>query len=155
MRNREIGSQYNKIKSIIERTRSACDSDIEIAAHWARYLCVLSAGFLENALALLFVEKIQRTASPYIISYVAAQLATIQNPKSRKFVETARSFKEQWGVDLEAYMGANGRKEAIDSIMTRRHEIAHGKDSNISLSQVIDYLKKSVDVLEYIEDELN
>ena len=50
-------------------------------------------------------------------------------------------------------MEDNGRKDAIDSIMSNRHLIAHGKDSTISLVRVSEYLKKSVEVVEFLEHQ--
>jgi hypothetical protein len=48
-------------------------------------------------------------------------------------------------------MSQNGRKDAIDSIMNNRHLIAHGKDSGITVARVNDYLRKCIEVIEFIE----
>ena len=50
-------------------------------------------------------------------------------------------------------MDEEGRKDAIDSIMANRHLIAHGKNSGISLVRVKDYLEKSIEVIEFIENQ--
>jgi hypothetical protein len=44
-------------------------------------------------------------------------------------------------------------EDAIDAIMSNRHLVAHGKDSGISLARVSVYLRKSVEVIEFIEKQ--
>ena len=78
-------------------------------------------------------------------------LARIQNPKISKFLEVAGSFRVEWKDQLETFVNDGGRREAVNSIMSNRHLIAHGKDSTISLVQVKEYLAKSVEVIEFIE----
>ena len=88
-----------------------------------------------------------------VANYTSSVLSRIQNPKPSKFIETAHAFKPKWGNDLKAFVDLDGRKEAIDSIMSNRHRIAHGKDSGITIVRVNEYLSYSVEVLEYIENQ--
>ncbi len=53
--------------------------------------------------------------------FVQSIVLKIQNPKSTKFVDVARSFNKTWGDELEAFMEQEGRKEAIDAIIANRH----------------------------------
>ena len=80
-------------------------------------------------------------------------LSRTQNPKAARFIETAQAFKKIWGEELEAFMNQEGRKDAIDPIMNNRHLIAHGKDSGITVARANDYLKKCVEVIEFIETQ--
>jgi hypothetical protein len=81
-------------------------------------------------------------------------LEQIQNPKSNKFIETARAFRKEWANDLEEFFRQQPTcKEAIDSIMNNRHLVAHGKYSSITVAQVKEYLKKSIAVIEFIEKQ--
>lgn len=152
MKNREIARQIQKINDLISKTSLACGGDIELQAHWAKYLCVLSAGFVENALSEIYGAYVDKAASPAVAKYARANLSKIQNPKSTKFIEIARSFKPDWGEDLEAFVGDDGRREAIVSLLSNRHLIAHGQDSSITISKVKDWLLKTVEVIEHIED---
>jgi hypothetical protein len=43
------------------------------------------------------------------------------------------------------------RKGAIDSIMSNRHLIAHGRASTISVARVRELLSISLEVIEYLE----
>ena len=156
MRNRELGSQLNSLKSLMDRTDSATGGDIELVGHWGRYLCILTAGFLENALVGVYSEYINKTANPQVASFATKRLEGIANPKAGRFVETARSFSKIWADDLEAFLDEDGqrRRNAIDSIMSRRHQIAHGENGQISVGRVREYLPGCVEVIEFIEGQL-
>jgi hypothetical protein len=57
---------------------------------------------------------------------------------------------------LESYLNEDDgrRKNAIDSIMANRHLIAHGRQAAISVVRVREYLKSSVEVVEFLANEL-
>lgn len=153
MQNREISRQIQQLHSLIARTYQASADDIEMQSHWAKYICVLSAGLLENALSELYAEYAQKVASAAVASYVRTSISKIQNPKTIKFIETAGTFKKEWADELADFASDEGRKDAVNSIMSNRHLIAHGKQSDISMARVKEYLRKSIELIELIEEQ--
>lgn len=153
MRSRPLLSQQQQINWLIAEATKFPSDQLELQAHWARYLCVLAAGLLENALADVYSRYAKASANAQVANYVEAVLGKIQNPKSQKFLDTARGFDRTWEDQLRSFLEQNGRKEAIDAIMSNRHLIAHGKDSGISLARVKEYLGKSIEVVEFIESQ--
>lgn len=156
MRNRELDSQLTSLKSLLDSTDTATGGNIELIGHWGRYLCVLTAGFLENALVELYSDYVKNAANSQVASFATKRLENISNPKSGKFVETARSFSKRWADDLEMFLNQDSqrRRNAINSIMSNRHQIAHGKNGRISVVRVRDYLLGCVEVIEFIEGQL-
>ena len=156
MRNRELVRQLKSLKSLLDRTDSATGGDIELVGHWGRYLCVLTAGFLEKALVEVYGDYVSAAASPQIARFATNSLEDITNPKSGRFVETARSFSKGWADDLDHFLDEDGqrRRNAIDSIMSNRHQIAHGESGQISIGRVREYLPGCVEVIEFIERQL-
>jgi RiboL-PSP-HEPN len=151
MENRELRAQLQRISSLVERSGEASNHNIELMAHWARYLCILVAGFLENAIAEIYGEFAKSASSEHVASYVRSELERIRNPNADRFLLTARSFRTSWAEELDEFLEKNGGKDAIDSIMANRHLIAHGRNSGISMSRVKDYLKRILQVLDFIE----
>ncbi len=151
MKSRPLIKQKQRLDWLIREASKFQGDQLELQAHWARYLCVLAAGFLENSLSEVYSRYAKASANAQVSNYVEAVLGKIQNPKSGKFLDTARAFDRSWEESLTAFIEADGRKEAIDAIMANRHLIAHGKDSGISLVRVEEYLKKSIEVVEFIE----
>lgn len=150
MKSQTLASQKQRLESLLSE---AGNFQAELQAHWARYLCVLTAGFLENALANVYSTYAKACANPLVANFVESVLFGIQNPKASRFLETARKFNPTWEEDLSTFLQTGGRKDAIDAIMSNRHLIAHGKDSGISLVRVKDYLKKSIEVIEFMEKQ--
>lgn len=156
MRNRELTRQLDSLKSLLAVTDTATGGNIELVGHWGRYLCVLTAGFLENALREVYGEFVRNAASPQVARFAARKLENISNPKAGRFVETAESFDPVWADDLEAFLDANGgrRRNAVDSIMSNRNLIAHGKNTQVSVGRVREYLPGCIQVVEFIENQL-
>jgi hypothetical protein len=142
-----------RLEWLIRNTREATSEQLELQAHWGRYLCVLVAGFLENALIEVYSEFAYRVGPESLAKFSAHHLGEIQNPKSERFVRTARAFREEWAGELEAFLAEDGRREAIDGVMAQRHLIAHGRDAGITVATVNTYLRKIVSVVELIEDQ--
>jgi hypothetical protein len=129
--------------------------DPELLGHWGRYLCILTAGFLENTLRILYSSHAERRAVASVATYVVAQLARIQNPKASRFIEVSRAFDKKWAHDLEAFLDEDDgrRRNAIDSIMNNRHLIAHGRSSSISVARVREYFTAINEVADYLESQ--
>ena len=113
---------------------------MELQAQWGKYLCVLVAGFLENAIAEIYGTFVRGAASEPVATFATSILTRVQNPKSKYFLDTARSFKVQWADELQKFLEKENRKEAIDTIMSNRHLIVHGRDSSITMARVVSYL---------------
>jgi RiboL-PSP-HEPN len=154
MQNPELIKQYTRLNRLIQKTRILPEDEFELRSHWGKYLCVLVSGFLENAISEVYCDFVSKAASPHVIQYTMDSLSKIQNPKAGRFVEIAHKFKKEWGIELEKYFSEDSsRKEAIDMIMTNRHLIAHGKDSDITISKVAICLERSLKVIEFIENQ--
>lgn len=149
----EIHSQIQQLQNLFKKSEDISKIDPETLSHWAKYLCVLSAGLLENALPLIFSKYSKKCSNVQVSNFVLWQLSKIQNPKVEKFLDVTRSFDESWGNNLSSYLEDDGKGSAIDSIMSNRHNIAHGKKSNITIAQIKEYFDKSIKVLEFLEKQ--
>ncbi len=153
MTSQKLNRQLQAIRSLFDRTDDACSDDLEMRSHWARYLCVLSAGFIENAVREVYGDFTKGSSSPAVANYAVSALSRIRNPKTSRLLEVAGTFKKTWREELEEYVDAEGRREAIDSIMQNRHQIAHGQPSSVTIVRVKDYLTKSVAVIAFMEKQ--
>ena len=150
MKNGEISRQIQSLRALMKKA-VASTTDVELLSHWARYFCVRAAGVLENGVVEIYSEFVVRTTSRQAANYATSRLRTIQNPNAEKIAVLIRSFDPHWASALEKFLDDDGRKDAIDAIMATRHQIAHGKDVGITIVRINEYLKKAVEVLEFIE----
>jgi hypothetical protein len=72
------------------------DSDSELLSDFARYLCVLVSGFLEQATIELLLEHVRNQASPSIQQHVERRLRQFTNANAQKLLELLGSFDADW-----------------------------------------------------------
>ena len=152
MKHPELVRQHAILKGLIRRAgHDPSTRDLEMLAHWGRYLCVLTAGFAENVIRFVYIRFVTATSNPQTARYAQRQLQDVQNPRAARFTEIAGSFDATWATTLEVFLDDNFRKDAINSIMTNRHLIAHGKNSDITIARVDQYLARIVEVADFLE----
>lgn len=150
--NEELRKQSERILRLIKSAEDSFEEDDEMRSHIAKYVCILCSGFLENAVHSIYVDYVKKeTASPSIISFATTNLNKILNPNSEKFRAIAKSFRADWEPVLTRYLQEEERSTALNYIISDRHKIAHGKDSDITLTRIREYHLKTVDVIKYIE----
>lgn len=55
MKSVEIVRYKNRLDSLFGRINSLA-GDIEMQAQWAQYLCIITSGFIESSIRILFIE---------------------------------------------------------------------------------------------------
>lgn len=145
--NQEIWARRQRLDYLFSRA-GALD-DPEMQSHWARYLCVLTSGFLETSVRILFVQYAQGASATNVGRFVEHRLKTFQNAQMESIVTLTRQFSEAWSDQL-AIDTAGELKDAVDSIVANRHLIAHGSDVGISYTRMKDYYAGAVKVIDLL-----
>ena len=139
---RSAVSYRGRLDSLIIRGEKApAASDIEALSHWARYLCVLTSGFIEVSIseACLEYARANRT-DKRVLSYVSKQFDRFQNPNMSRIIQLMSSFDPKWGEQIE--VAARGQvKDAVDSVVANRNNIAHGTPVGITVVRIRDYYR--------------
>lgn len=120
--------------------------DMEMQAHWARYLCVLASGYVETSVRTVLTHYARDKAAPYVVNYVESRLARFQNAKMQKIVDEVARFSPDWASSL-ANECQGERKDAVDSLVANRHLIAHGADVGITHTRVDNYFSRAHEVI--------
>jgi hypothetical protein len=115
--------------------------DTELQSQIARFLCVLSSGLMEQALIMILTEYAQKRCHADVSRYVSASLSRIRNAKFEDVLIVLRHFSPDWREHFEKKT-APEIKDAIDSIVNNRNQIAHGAQTGISLVTFMEYYKR-------------
>lgn len=126
-------------------------ADPEIQADYAKYLCVLVSGFLENAIVTLVLHYVERRSAPEVAAFVERQLDRWTNPNAEKIATLFGSFSPDWRTTLDGYL-VDERKDSVNSLVALRHKIAHGESVGTSLSQVRAHYKVILEVVNFLSD---
>ena len=97
----DIEAQRRRIEALFTKADSL-SQDPELLSHWAKYLCVLVCGFLENSVELCLVAYCKKRGDENINNFVSTQMRSFQNPKMGKIVELFGSFSKTWEAELKA-----------------------------------------------------
>lgn len=152
--NIELKRQYNRISDLIVKAKEFEPDDV-LRSHLTKYICVLCSGFIENSIYHTFSDIAERSCPPSVVlTYTKSQLFKIQNANTEKIRALAKSFNPEWDERIKNYMQENNRGAAINYILKDRHNIAHGRDSEITIGKLEEYLTKTVEVIKYIENEI-
>jgi hypothetical protein len=131
--------------------RASKIDDAETQADLARFLVVLTSGFLEKAIAHIYAEYAKEAGgSARIIRYAQRRLESFQNPNVEKILQLAGDLDPEWRGELEAYLQGE-RKDHIDSVVANRHQIAHGENVGVTYRRASDYFKSADDVVTFID----
>lgn len=136
-------SKFDKIKLI---------SDIELQAEFSKYLCILSSGFFEECIKLVFEKYSVNHGDERILKFIIKQFKHRTNFTDKKIAELLDEFSAEWGSEYRI-LRDDSQAEALNSIYTNRNLIAHGKDSGISYAALKPYyeaikrLVKTVDII--------
>jgi hypothetical protein len=143
--------QYRRhLERLFEKIRDV--EDEELKANWSKYLCVLTSGFLEISVRTIYGEYARRRSHPNVGDFVEGHLSRFQNPKMEKILQITQHFNAGWRQKLEA--ATEGElKDAVDSIVNNKNNIAHGNQVNITYGTMKRYFDDAVRVIEMIEDQ--
>jgi RiboL-PSP-HEPN len=143
---KELDAQRKRLDALFEKA-SDLSNDAELLSHWAKYLCVLVCGFLENSVEMCLAEYCKKRGDENINNFVSTELRSFQNPRMGKIVELFGSFSKTWEEDLKNE-SAGRISDAVNSIVANRHMIAHGGTSQLAMSSLKGYYADVVRAVE-------
>lgn len=154
MKNAKIVSQIQQLDSLVEFLRKKQMDEFE-AAQWAKYVCVLSSGLLENSIKSIFTDYATAISAKPIATFIESTIGKIRNPNTEVFISVASAFGNRLAQELKQELADNGYSDAIDSIIRNRHLIVHGKakDCAVSLAMVLNYYQGAKNGLKLIEEK--
>jgi hypothetical protein len=128
----------------------ASPSSFEIQADVARYLCVRVCGFVDVAVNHLLSAYIDKHAPPKLARFASLSFGRHQNLKANRLMELVGVFDEQWQQELEAFLTVQ-RRDALDSLVDNRNNIAHGRSTGITHVRVKQYYEPVLELIDFLE----
>jgi hypothetical protein len=137
-------------------TQASTITDMKMQGEWAKYLCVLASGYLENSLRILILEYVSKNSSPRIQRFNDPQISNLTNCKHAKIVKVLDQFDVNWSTAYIAEIEAKSKitdeiKDSIDSLVQNRHDIAHGKSVGVGYVSVKKYYEQAHKAVEIID----
>ena len=146
----EIERQKQRLDATFKRAGSL-GADPELLSDFARYLCVLVSGFLEQAAVEIALEHVRTHSDPSVLRHMERRIRNSTNMNTERIVQLFGSFDADWQKDLESAI-VDEYKAAVDSVVALRHQIAHGANGGITMVRIREYYDRVKYVVEYVTD---
>lgn len=103
---------------------------INAEANWAKYMCVLVSGYLEQSLKNICFYYAEKNSNELVLNYIEKTWPQSANMKIHKILEIIECFDCQWKMAFSEWIDENGYKKNINSLVQSRNDISHGNDAN-------------------------
>jgi hypothetical protein len=130
---------------------SGVTGDPELLSDFARHLCVLVSGFLEQAVIELLLEHVRQRSPASIERHVEQHLRRFTSPKANNLIALFGTFDLAWEADLKTYL-VDEYKDAVDGVVTLRHRIAHGQFTGVTMHSAQSYYTRVKKIVDHIAD---
>lgn len=133
-------------------------NDPEDQAHWAKYICVLINGYLEQSIRDLVLEYASMHTNSVTQQYIDKSWPRPLNLRCRNFSQFLSKFNQTWADEFKNWLAENDQYEKdLDAIVKSRNNIAHGKEANatnVTLRFVGRKLKVANELVIFLENQI-
>jgi hypothetical protein len=147
----ELERRLRSIDFILGSLRDVVIDDALMAMIF-QHLCVRMSGNLEVCITEILNEYTRGKANPQVRRAVEKMMGTFQNPRCQRIINVLSNFNSDWGEEFDRFAIAEEVKDKIDSIAANRNLIAHGRDTGISATRIIDFNLAHKRTLQFIHD---
>lgn len=127
----------------------------EEQAHWAKYLSVLISGYLEQSVKEILLEFTASHDAIRLGNYIEASWPESRNMKTSNLARILEQFEQSWSDNFLEWLSANDQyKSEINSLISSRNDVAHGKEANttnVTLLSTKQRLKIAFEVVDFLE----
>ncbi len=145
---KELQGQRDKLDNLFQQVRTL-QGQPELQAHFARYLCILVSGFLENAIVAIYTTYARDKSVPFVANYVETQLGRLQNPNMERILQVTGSFNPLWRDEIKEHVPAEV-KDSVNSIVSVRNKIAHGESTGITYITIKQYYDNVLKLIAFL-----
>jgi hypothetical protein len=148
---RDIAAMKARLDATFRRVSALPPDDLEIRSDFARYLCILVSGFIENTVTVLATAYCREGSRPPVANYAGSQLGRLQNLNSERLGQVIGAFEPSWRDDLVSFL-AGPRKDALDSVLSLRNQIAHGESVGVTYVRIHEYYCCVKEIVSFLEN---
>ena len=150
-----------RLRNLVNKPPTSAEGighETAVKAHWAKYICVLISGFMEQAIKEIFLEHTFSKASPRVYDYIAGTWPKSINMECDAIGKVLGHFDNEWEAGFTKWLSESERKKEINEIVSWRNSIAHGMEkstSNVTLQSVTNKFQIACSLVDFIDDLLN
>lgn len=149
-----IKSQYLEDKfALIERNITIAKSvnDLHLASMLSGYLVVSISGIYEDCIEHLFIQRAGKKNDREMQNLIKTLIDRhFRNPNYGKVKELVKALDSEQAENVLREIDIRS-KQALDSIVNNKNNIAHGKVSNATIGDIEGYHEDVLEIFEALE----
>ena len=145
----------DRLDDTFERARETIarsNWDPQLQSDLSQYLCVRVSGFIEQAIRDVYNEYAQRSDRRVAALVSSLMRQQLQSPNAENLIQLASRLDKVWGDELDEFL-VEERRSAINGIVEKRHLIAHGEYTGISIQRLSDWYGAAKEVVAFVEKQ--
>jgi len=150
-----IKSEYLKEKfDSIQRNIKIAEevNDQKLASMLSSYLVVSISGIYEDCIEYLFIQRSGKNNDKEIQHLVETLIDLhFRNPNYENIKKMVKALDSKHGTILQEKI-ADKNIKGINSIVTNKNNVAHGKVSNATIRDIKDYHKNALKIFKVLEE---
>jgi hypothetical protein len=127
----------------------------EEQSHWAKYLCILISGYLEQSVKEVLFEFGTSQKSPKLSNYIETSWPKSRNMNIDVIREILGKFDANWQSGFSTWLGSDDSlKRNMEALMRSRNDIAHGKEANttnVTLTSSKERMLVAFQLIDFVE----
>lgn len=151
-----MASPRHSYRARLEGLAAKTPEEPEEQADWAKYLCVLISGYLEQAFKEILLEFAGQHDANRLQNYIEGTWPESRNMKTANIREILNYFDQGWAASFDQWLESGDQyKSEINSLIVSRNDIAHGKEANttnVTLRSTRNRLRIVLELVEFLEN---
>ena len=124
---------------------------VELLSDFARYLCVLVSGQVEQTTIELLIEYARTHSDPRIQRHLERSVRQVTNLNAQRLIDVVGTLDPVWRSELEKFI-VDEYKDALDGIVDLRNRVAHGRYVGVTLSRANEYYMRIKKIIDRVAD---
>lgn len=121
---------------------------------FAKWLIMLTAGFVEKSLQDIMAEYVTKRSNKSIADFSSKQISRYLSINAEKLDEIVGGFSRQWVVELRS-RASSPQIEALNSVKNLRDVFAHGGENGVGWTTAVNYWREVRGLMEHLNDIVN
>lgn len=118
---------------------------------FAKWLIMLTAGFVEKSLQDIISDYVTKRSNRSIADFSTKQIGRYLSINAEKLDEIIGSFSKQWVLDFRL-RASSSQIEALNSVKNLRDVFAHGGENGVGWTTAVNYWREVRALIEHLND---
>jgi len=150
----EILQSQQRLGHLFEQARLLLDNeavDEEVRVQFVWYLCVRTCGFVEWSVQRILMRYVESSSSNQPIQDFIDTRSRNITPNRDGILRLVGDFSSEWQNELRQLI-QNEKSASLTNMVRNRHQIAHGRDVDLTYLQLKGYFDDAQSIVQMVYD---